>query len=395
MTTIQKIIHTAVVSSLIVGLLACGGKKKTEAEAEKTKVLPENIVELRADQIKLAGIEFGTIEKKSLSGTLKVSGSVSVPPEALATVSKPIGGSIKSIAISAGSFVKKGQVLATLQNQEFVDLQQNYLETKSKFELASAQYNRHAELYKEEVYSEKSMQEITAEYKTYKTQLKSLEQKLTLIGINPHRLRDENINSSVAVVSPISGYVKSINVNIGKFVSASDVLFEIVNTEKLTLELTLFEKDIDKVSVKQKINFLINNEQEQHEAIVAQIGKSMNTDKTYKVYANIPRACKNLMPGMYVNAMIETSGLQVQAVPSEAVVSFDDKDYIFVFEKNKKEGGQPFTEYKMIRVQKGITDGGYTEITLPKGINPKTAKVVVKGAYNLLSAKKNAGDMAC
>ena len=117
MTTIQKIIHTAVVSSLIVGLLACGGKKKTEAEAEKTKVLPENIVELRADQIKLAGIEFGTIEKKSLSGTLKVSGSVSVPPEALATVSKPIGGSIKSIAISAGSFVKKGQVLATLQNQ--------------------------------------------------------------------------------------------------------------------------------------------------------------------------------------------------------------------------------------------------------------------------------------
>jgi cobalt-zinc-cadmium efflux system membrane fusion protein len=310
-------------------------------------------------------------------------------------VSKPIGGSVKSIVVRTGDYVKKGQILANLQNQEFVDLQQNYLETKSRFELASAQYNRHAELYKEEVYSEKSMQEITAEYKTSKTQLKSLEQKLLLIGINPKHLTDDNISSSVAVVSPISGYVKSVNINIGKFVSASDILFEIVSTDKLILELTLFEKDIDKASNGQRIRFLINNEQEQHDALVSQISKSVNEDKTYKVYANILHPCKNIIPGMYVNALIETSGKQVQAVPSEAVVSFEDKDYIFIFEKNKKEDGKNFTEYKMIQVQKGISDMGYTEISLPDGVKAPTVKIVVKGAYNLLSAKKNAGEMAC
>ena len=98
---------------------------------------------------------------------------------------------------------------------------------------------------------------------------------------------------------------------------------------------------------------------------------------------------------MYVNAVIEATSNQVTALPAEAVVSFDDKDYIFLFDKNKVENGKPFTEYRMVEVKKGVTDGGFTEITLPEGLDIKTIKVVTKGAYNLLSAKKNAGEMSC
>ena len=98
---------------------------------------------------------------------------------------------------------------------------------------------------------------------------------------------------------------------------------------------------------------------------------------------------------MYVTVVVETSGNLVTALPSESVVSFDDKDYIFVYDKEKMEAGNPFTEYRIIPVQKGVSDGGFTEIILPEGFDIKTAKVVVKGAYNLLSAKKNAGEMAC
>ena len=98
---------------------------------------------------------------------------------------------------------------------------------------------------------------------------------------------------------------------------------------------------------------------------------------------------------MYVNALIKESDTLVTALPSEAVVSFDDKDYIFVFDRNKEEDGKPFTEYRMVEVQKGVSQGGYTEVVLPEGFELNTAIVVVKGAYNLLSAKKNAGEMAC
>jgi RND family efflux transporter MFP subunit len=379
----------------IITLVSCSRGEATSTEIKKAEVIPEDIVELRADQIKLANIETGAIELRSLSGTLKVSGVLAVAPQNLATVSAPLGGFVKSASLMPGNAVRKGQTLAILENQDFIDIQQNYLETKNKLEYAEAEFKRHTELYRDDVYSQKNLQQVTTDYKSFKTQVKALEQKLALIGINPANLNDDNISRSIAVVSPISGFVKTVNVNMGKFVSPSDVLFEIVNNDNLFLALTLFEKDADKVSIGQKIRFFINNETEQHDAAIYQTGKSVNADKTYNVYASVMSKCKNMLPGMYVNAVIEaTSGL-VTSLPSEAVVSFDDKDYIFVFDKNKEEGGKAFTEYRMIEVHKGVTDGGFTEIVLPEGFDTNTAKVVLKGAYNLLSAKKNAGEMSC
>jgi len=382
-------------ASLFLVFVSCGGGTKSATEIKEAEVLPEDIVELRADQIKLANIQTGAIEMKVMSGKLKVSGIVAVAPQNMATVCMPMGGFVKSTSLIPGNVVSKGQTLAILENQEFVDIQQNYLEAKNKFEFAEADFKRHSELYKNDVYSEQNVQQVTSDYKNLKAQVKALEQKLAMIGINPINLHENDISSSVAVVSPISGFVKTVNINIGKFVAPADVMFEIVNSDKLFLELTLFEKDANKVATGQKISFFINNETEQHEAVIYQTGKSINTDKTYKVYASVPGSCKNVLPGMYVNAIIEVSGSKVTALPSDAVVSFDDKDFIFIFDKNKEEGGKPFTEYRMIEIHKGVTDGGFIEVILPDGFNLQTSKVVVKGAYNLLSAKKNAGEMSC
>ena len=392
--TIYNFKSFMLISLLLVAFASCGKQKEAET-ATKEEVLPDNIVEMSSDQVKLANIEMGAIELRSISGTLKVNGIVAAAPQNMATVSMPLGGFVRSTSLMPGNSVAKGQELAVIENSEFIDIQQNYLEAKSKLEYVEADYNRQAELYKNDVSSKKNMQLVASEYKTLKVQVKSLEQKLSIIGINPAKLNENNISKSISLVSPISGYVKTVNVSIGKSVSASDVLFEIVNTSKLFLQLSLFEKDDDKVSTGQKIRFFINNETEQHMAMIYQTAKSIDADKTYRVYAGVQGICKNVIPGMYVNAIIEATSNKVTAVPSEAIVSFEDKDYIFVFEQNKKENGKPFTEYRMIQVKKGVTDNGYSEITLPDNYNFKAAKVVIKGAYNLLSAKKNAGEMAC
>jgi len=392
--TTNKFKSIILISILIIAFVSCGKTKNAEPEGTE-EVLPEDIVELRDDQIKLAKIETGTIEMRSMSGKLKVNGTVSVPPQNLATVCMPMGGFIKSTSLMPGNAVRKGQTLAIIENQEFIDMQQNYLETKNKLEYAEAEYIRHKELYKDDVYSQKNLQLVTTEFKNLKSMANALKQKMELIGIHPAKLTEDNISRSVALISPISGYVKAVNVSIGKSVSSSDVLFEIVNSDKLFLELTLFEKDADKVAVNQKIQFFINNEAEHHEAVIYQTGKSINDDKSYKVYAKVTGFCKNILPGMYVNALIEATGKQLTALPSDAVVSFDDKDYVFVFDKNKIENGKSMTEYRMIQVEKGVTDGEFTEVILPEGFDVKTTKFVVKGAYNLLSAKKNAGEMSC
>ena len=381
---------------LIISLNSCiTGDGKPVAEATEIEVLPENIVELRDDQIKLAGIQTGSVEMRSVSNTLKVNGIISVAPQNQATVSMPLGGFIKNTTLLPGNTVTKGQTLAIIENQDFVDIQQNYLEAKNKLVFAEAEYKRHTDLYKDDVYSEKNVQQVTVDYKNLKALVRSLEQKLSLIGINPDQLSEDNISNQVNLVSPINGFLKAVNVNIGKYVSPTDILFEIVNSNKLFLELTLFEKDADKVASGQKIKFYISNEDEAHEAVISQTGKSVSEDKTFRVYGIVTSSCKNLLPGMYVNALIEESDLKVTALPSEAVVSFDDKDYIFVFEKEKEEEGNAMTEYMIYQVKKGVTSSGYTEITLPEGFDINAAKVVIKGAYNLLSAKKNAGEMAC
>ena len=393
--TKYKFILLIIFSAFIFAMSSCNADSKELTETKETENIPENIVELRDDQIKLANIETGSIEFRSLSGTLKATGMVASAPQNLALVSMPMGGFVKKTTLMPGASVVKGQTLAIIENQQFIEIQQNYLESKNKLEYAEADYNRQRELFKNEVSSAKNMQFITSEYKSLKIQVRALEQKLALIGINPSGLNENNISRSVALVSSISGFVKAVNVSIGKSVSESDILFEIVNTNNLFVELTLFEKDVNKVATGQNIRFFINNETEEHNAVVYQTAQSISDDKTYKVFATVQSKCKNVLPGMFVNAVIEADVHKVMSVPAAAIVSFDETDYIFVFEKNKEEEGKPFTEYRMIPITKGVSSGGYTQITIPEAFDYKTAKVVVKGAYNLLSAKKNAGEMAC
>ena len=385
----------AVTAGLILIIGSCKKGGKTAEGFADAEVIPEDIVELRADQINLADIELGVIEMRSLGNIIKVNGIVSVAPSNHATVCMPLGGFVKYTSLVPGKSVRKGETLAVIENQDFVDIQQNYLETRNKLLFAEEEFKRHTELYKEDVYSQQNVQEVTVEYKNLKAKARSLEQKLQLIGIDPEELREDNISSTANLVSPITGFLSQVNVNIGKYVTQTDVLFEIVNGDKLFLELTLFEKDAGRVVAGQKMRFYISNESEEHDAIITQTGKSVNDDKTFKAYAAVTSSCARLLPGMYVNAFIEESDSRVTSLPSEAVVSFDDKDYIFTYEREKEEAGKPFTEYRIVEVIKGISASGFTQIILPQGFSADSARVVVRGAYNLLSAKKNAGEMAC
>ncbi len=386
----------------MLGIFACSGNQKDEhghdketaIEADEHEHLPEDIVELDSAQIAVAGIELGKVQELSLSGALKVNGIITTASENNASVSAPLGGFVRSTSLLPGNAVSKGQTLAIIENTDFIDMQQNYLEAKNRLEFMQAEYNRHSELYKEDVYSQKNLQQTTADYKSLQTQVKALEQKLLLIGINPATLTNASISGKVALRSPISGYIKTVNANVGKAVSNTDVLFEIVNTDNLLLELTVFEKDMDKARVGSKIRFMVNNETEQHQAVVYQTGKSVGEDRSQKVYAKVIGKCPNTYPGMYVNAFIETTSAKAKAVPNEAVVNFEEKNYIFAFEKTKDEEGKTMTEYRMIPVQVGISDQGYTEV-LPEKVDLKSLQIVIKGAYNLLSAKKNAGEMSC
>lgn len=363
--------------------------------AEEHEELPDDIVELSMEQVSQAGIAYGTIEVRAVGNTIKANGTVQSVPQAMASVSMPFGGYIKMTTLLPGASVRKGQVLATIENAEFVDIQQNYLDTKHRFEYLEGEYQRHQALFKDDVYSQKNVQQTTAEYQSLKTQLRGLEQKLTVLGLDPKSLTEDAITAILPVRAPISGNIASSNVNIGKYISATDVLFTIASTDNLMLALTLFENDARSVESGASVHFTVNNEQHEHSASVYQVGSAISSARTYTAFASVRPPCRNLLPGMYVNARIERGNRPAYVVPEESVVSFNEVSYVFVLERQKQENGKPFVEFRFVKVRKGDSRDGMTEVIPLETVDLAAAKLVVKGAYTLLSAKKNAGEMTC
>jgi len=387
----SKLIILTIIGSFF--LFSCGNKTEN---AEEHEVLPENTCEMNAEQYKLAGIQLGGIEQKDLGNMLKLNGIINVPPQNMVSISATLGGYIKSTSMLQGSPVKKGQVLAIIENPEFIELQQDYLESKSQLEFAETEYNRQKELYNENVSAAKTYQQALSTYKGLKVKVSALEQKLALIGIEAASLKDDKIMRSVPLISPISGYVKTVNVNVGKYVNPTDVVFEIINNEKLTLELTMFEKDIDKIKEGQEITFeSTGTSDKKYKATVYRVGKAINDDKTVKVYASVDENNIELLSGMYVSAIIETGNSLVEALPDEAIVSFDDKNYIFISKGKRTEDKKVVDDFLMVEIKKGKSAGGYTEVIFPAGFDKNAKNIVIKGAYALLSALKNAGEMSC
>jgi len=390
----MKNIKILLSSLILIGLVACNSRKK--ADEKEPEVIPPNSVELTADQIKTAGIQLGNTEIRNIGKTIKVNGTINVTPQNIASVCCPLGGFIKQTKMLTGTMVSKGQTIAWIENIEFINLQQNYFEIKAKYEYAELEYNRQKELYNNNASSAKTSQLTESEYKTLKAQLNALIQKLSMLGIDAAMLKEDKISGVLPLISPINGYVKAVNVNIGKYVYPTDVLFEIVNTKNQILELTLFEKDIAKVSKGEKLHFFpTNNPQNDYTASVYLVGKVLDNDKTVKVYANIDNSDNKIYSGMFVNAEIETENNEVTALPSESVVQFDEKFFIFALNGTRMENGKEVTFYEVIEINKGSERDGYTEIMLPKGLDLSKRKIVIKGAYAILSALHNAGEMSC
>ena len=363
------------------------GEKQEEQHDEHEE---ENGVELTQAQSRTAGIELGKVDKKQISGTVKVNGVLDVPPQQLVSISVPLGGFVKNTSLLQGSRVKKGQVIASIENLDFIQIQQDYLEAKSQLELTEMDYKRQQELAKENVNSQKTLQQSKTNFATWQAKYNALREKLKVINIDVRSLEAGQVTSSINLYSPIGGYVTQVNVNIGKFVTPTDVIFEIVDTEHLHAELIVFEKDVPKLKIGQKVRFTLANETEERMATIYLIGREINKDRTVQIHCHIDKEDTELLPGMYLSAYVETGGALVPALPDEAIVDYNGKKYIFIVSEGKheegksKESGQHFM---MLEIQTSNRELGFTEVNVPDSLSQ--AEVVVKGAYALLSKMKN------
>lgn len=377
---------------------SCGNRQEEPGETEEAHHDEEaNTAEFTAEQFRMAGIELGKIESKPISGTIKVNGTLDVPPQQMASISVPLGGFLKDTPLLQGSHVKKGDPIATIENLDFIQLQQDYLDNKTKLEYAQADYQRQQDLAKENVNAQKIVQQARTNYFSLQAQQKGLLAKLNVLHLNTSNIEQGHFTSTIQLYAPISGYVTTIGVNIGKFVNPSDILFEIVDTEHLHAELTVFEKDVPKLNIGQKVRFTLANETRERTAKVYLLGRQISRERTVQIHCHIDQEDVNLLPGMYLKAVVETGDIEVSALPEKAIIDYQGKKYIFYQlavsphgQRRDEDAKAHASEYHftMLEVETGNSELGYTEVKLPPDF-PDAAQIVVKNAYSILSKIKN------
>lgn len=361
-------------------LTSCGKKENTEGIASDSTVIESSVANLTEKQVQSIGITTGTLEQKSFSTILKVSGKIDVPPQNLVSVSVPMGGYLKSTHLIPGMFVRKGESIAIIEDQQYIQLQQDFLTTQSKISFLENEFQRQKELNQSKASSDKVFQQAEMELKTQRILVKSLAEKLKLAGINPEKLNENNISKSINIYSPINGYVSKVNVNIGKYISNTEVMFELVNTSDIHLALTIFEKDLDKLNIGQQVvTFTNTHPDKKYAAEIILIGKNLNEERSTDVHCHFESYDKTLIPGTYMNAEIAVTNAKSYVLPEDAIVRFENKHYVFV----KKSA----TQFEMVEVQIGNTEKGLTEIIKTENLNNQT--FVIKGAYTLLMSLKN------
>jgi cobalt-zinc-cadmium efflux system membrane fusion protein len=393
----KNIVSKLALAFLFISMVSCGefsSEEKKDSKAGQHSEENENHIELTNGQLENTNIEIGKAEMRSLGSEISVNGIIDVPPQGNISINIPYGGFLKYTEMLPGTKVKKGQLLAVIENPMFIDIQQDYLETLAEGEYLKTDFERQETLYKEEVSSAKVFQQSKSAYNINKARIDAMEAKLGLIGINLKSLKAGKISPAVNIYSPVNGKVREVFSNIGKYVGPEDIIMDITDPNDLHVELTVYESDITKVQTGQKIRFSLANKPENwKEAEVYLIGSGVRDDRSITVHGHLKEEYEDLWPGMFVNARIETGTSKSFTLPEVAVVRFKSKNYIFIDKGTTSEEDVLKNNYEMVEVTTGISEVGIIQVNaVEKGLNFETARIVIKDANTLLATAKNSDD---
>ena len=374
--------------------ISCSGPKNVESDENEhaSKEGEEDPLKLTKEQMQAVGIVTGKIEYKNLNEVVRVSGQLAVPPQNKADVSVLSGGIIRRVNVIEGQQVRQGQVLALIENQDLIKLQQDYLAAKHNFTYVEAEYRRQKELQDGGAGTGKFYQSAAATYNAEHMRLKAYESQLKQLGIVVTKVASGSIVTQFPVVSPINGTVGQISANTGSFVVSGVSIMKVVDNSKIHCDLTVFEKDLMRVKVGQKVNFQLTNQENQKiEGTINGINKSFqNESKGVIVHAVINNASqKNLIPGMYVTALIDVGDKLAPAVPVEALVRSQGKQYLYAVDEEYST--EDTLHFSKVEIGTGVSELGYVEIKPLKHL-PEKIRIVLKGAFYLQSKSEGADE---
>ena len=363
--------YSILISFLFLIMLSCD--RSATKESSTNEDLNPDFIALTPGQIEMAGIETGKLEKALVADVIDCTGYIDVPPTNKGMLHAPIGGIIQSIAVVPGVKVNKGDILATLADQEIAQLQESFLDQRSNLSFLETELQRKKKLYDQEAISKKSYLSAQNDYNLAKFRYNSLSEQLMLLGISETELIENGISSTISIKAPFHGYISDVFVNIGMYVDENKPMIEILNYDHVHLELSVYSNDISKIKLKQLVRYRYAGTTKGGWGEIQLIGKKVDdVNRSVLVHAHIDETESDLTIGSSIMAEILTNADSVYCLPEEAFISQGDLQFVFI---NKEEG------FMQIPVSIGRSYNGYIEILNPEKV--KHERFVTKGAYYL------------
>lgn len=359
-----------------VAIISCKNNENKQLEP-----IEDGLITISNEQFQSSKLEIGTPKEQDFNIGIKATGKIDVPPENRAKITSFLGGYVKTTHLLIGDKVKKGQALVTLENTDFIDIQKDYLEVAEQISYLKSEYDRQKTLYDEKITSQKNYLKAESEYKRANGMYQSLKKKLQLLNISPEQVQKGNLTSTITIYAPIAGDVTVMNANVGMFMAASDVILEIVDTNHLHVELAVFEKDILKVKKGQKIEFTVPQaSKEIFKAEVVLVGKSIEgNDRTIMIHGHLDNTIKQrLLTGMFVEATILTDSKKGLAIPKDALITENEKNYVLLLKSNENKT----YSFEKTGVKTGELSADFIEIETNNKIN-QNSKILVKGVFDI------------
>ena len=287
-------------------MAACSGGNSSDVDSQTSdSVDKSDSVEIKAnaDSVGIDGVSSAT----NVANSPTFNGVIMVSPQQNATVSLTMGGKVHSLKVMPGQAVARGQVIASIDNPEYIDLQQTYLDASAQTEYLEKEYKRQSDLSANDASSQKKMQQSKAEYLSMHSRLSAAASRLKTLGVNPASVKLNGIQPYLLVKAPINGFVTNLNVNLGKYLDAGEPICDVINKSQPLIQLTVYERELNLMRVGRPVEFRVNGMgKKTFNAQIVSIDQSVDAkDYSIKVYAKVMASSSDFRPGMYIRAKLK------------------------------------------------------------------------------------------
>ncbi len=357
-------------------------------------------IPLTAKQVSTVDLKMGEAVEREMDATIEAKGSLVLRAQAMGDVASLMGGIVKSIFVKEGQLVHRGQIVASVENTDVVSLQREYYSAAKECELAKADLERQLLLSKQGAGVKRTLQQTRKDYQVAHANLLGIGRQLAQMGISTSAVAKGKFTTAFPLRAPISGVVSQLTASLGSYADMQTPLMKIRNTQAVECDLNVFEKDLAKVKVGNRVTLSLTNQpgvklsgtvygmnqyfNDGSKSVAVHIKMDDSSLKTSRINHI------KLFDGMYVSGQIATGSQRCLALPSEAIVSTDGKQYVFALNGEPKKGEYSFSRHE---VSTGVTDGGFTEVKLCDHLKAGK-KIVTDNAFYLASLTGEHGEHA-